>query len=303
MTRPLRFGIITIQDLPWPTLLEHWKHIESLGYDSVWIADHFGNRHGVTDPWFDGWSLLAALATQTSRIRIGPLVTNFIYRNPALIAHQAQAVDHISGGRLELGIGATSEADVSHPMTGVEVWPTAERVRRFREVVEIVDQMLRQETTTYHGRYYQVTNACIRPPCIQQPRPPITIAAHGPATLRVAARYADRWNTYGAWAASPKDALAATRQNSELLDCYCEELGRDPRDISRSFLVGLTDDSPLASLNAFYDFAGPLCELGIDEFIFYYDYHLMHPSRCLNRAMLERVATEAIPALRAQAAN
>jgi alkanesulfonate monooxygenase SsuD/methylene tetrahydromethanopterin reductase-like flavin-dependent oxidoreductase (luciferase family) len=153
MNHSLRFGIITIQNLDWPTMVEHWKHIEALGYDNVWVADHFLNGHAIEENWFDGWTLLAALATQTSKIRIGTLVTNIIYRNPAIIARQAQTLDHISRGRLELGIGATTERDPSHPMTGVEVWGTPERVGRFREVVEIVDTMLRQDVTSYHRRY------------------------------------------------------------------------------------------------------------------------------------------------------
>lgn len=298
MTRPLRFGILTLQNLPWPMIVEHWKHIELLGYDSVWVADHFLNPHNIEDDWFDGWALLAALATQTSTIRIGTLVTNIIYRNPALIARQAQTVDHISRGRLELGIGATSERDPSHGMTGIENWATGERVQRFREVVEIVDQMLREETTTYQGRHYQIADARMRPQTLQKPRPPLTIAAAGPVTLKIAAQYADTWNSYGAFGISSKETLAIMRQRSEMLDEYCAKIGRVPKEISRSFLAGITDDTPFASLDAFYDFVGRLREIGINEFIFYYDYPALPSDRCLNREMLERIATEAIPAIR-----
>jgi alkanesulfonate monooxygenase SsuD/methylene tetrahydromethanopterin reductase-like flavin-dependent oxidoreductase (luciferase family) len=168
ISHPIRFGILTVQNLPWSTLVEHWRHIEALGFDSVWVADHFLNPHAVEEDWFDGWTLLSALATQTSTIRIGTLVTNIIYRNPALIARQAQTLDHISNGRLELGIGATTERDPSASMLGYEIWSTSERVQRFREVVEIVDCMLRQETTTYQGRYYQITEARLRPVSIQK---------------------------------------------------------------------------------------------------------------------------------------
>jgi alkanesulfonate monooxygenase SsuD/methylene tetrahydromethanopterin reductase-like flavin-dependent oxidoreductase (luciferase family) len=303
MTHPLRFGIITIQDLPWPTLVEHWKHIEALGYDSVWVGDHFVNPHNVEEDWFDGWTLLAALATQTSTIRIGTLVTNIIYRNPAVIARQAQTLDHISQGRLLLGIGATSEGDPSHGMTGVEDWSTKERIQRFREVVEIVDHMLRQEMTTYQGRYYQVTDARIRPRALQRPRPPLVLAAIGQTTLGVVARYADTWNTYGGWNLSPQQTLEVMRQRSETLDDYCTKIGRDPREITRSFLVGLTADTPFASLNAFHDFVGHLREIGITEFIFYYDYASLPSDRCLNREMLERIATEAIPEIRSKGAG
>jgi len=303
MSHPLRFGIITIQDLPWPTLVEHWKHIESLGYDSIWVADHFLNPHIIEENWFDGWMLLAALATQTSTVRVGTLVTNIIYRNPAVIARQAQTIDHISGGRLELGIGATSERDPSHSMTGVEKWGTPERVRRFREVIEIVDAMLRQEITSYQGRYYQVTEARLRPPTIQKPRPPLTIAAAGETTLKIAAKYADTWNTFGGWDLSPQQTLDIVRQRSELLDEYCAKIGRDAGEIRHSFLVGTTADTPFASPGAFDDFVGRLQEVGISEFVFYYDYCGLPPGKCMDRAMLERIATESIPALKAKEAG
>jgi alkanesulfonate monooxygenase SsuD/methylene tetrahydromethanopterin reductase-like flavin-dependent oxidoreductase (luciferase family) len=303
MSHPLRFGIITIQDLPWATLVEHWKHIESLGYDSVWVADHFVNPHHIEEDWLEGWTLLAALATQTSTIRIGPLVTNIIYRNPAVLAKQALTVDHISQGRLSLGIGATSGRDPSHRMTGVEIWGTAERARRYREMIEIIDQLLRNEKTTYQGHYYKVEDALMRPSTIQKPRPPLTIAAAGPTTLKIAAQYADTWNTYGAFGMSPKDTLTALRQRSEMLDQYCAEIGRDPNEVTRSFLVGLTADTPFASLNAFHDFIGRFHEIGITEFIFYYDVPGLPPEKCMNRALLERIATEAIPAIKSNGAG
>ena len=303
MKHPLRFGIITIQNLTWPTLVEHWKHIESLGYDSVWVGDHFLNPHNIEENWFDGWTLLAALATQTSTISIGTLVTNIIYRNPALIARQAQTLDHISQGRLQLGIGATTERDPSHRMTGVDVWSTQERVGRFREVVEIVDLMLRQDTTTYQGRYYQVTEARLRPAAIQKPRPPLVLAAIGQTTLKVAAKYADTWNTYGGWNLSPQQTLDVIRQRCEMLDEYCAKIGRDPGEITRSFLVGLTADTPFASLGAFHDFVGRLHEIGISEFIFYHDYPALPSDKCMDRGMLERIATDAIPAIKAKDAG
>jgi alkanesulfonate monooxygenase SsuD/methylene tetrahydromethanopterin reductase-like flavin-dependent oxidoreductase (luciferase family) len=302
-SHPLRFGIITIQNLAWQTLVEHWKLIESLGYDSAWVGDHFVNSQNVEDNWFDGWMLLAALATQTSTIQIGPLVTNIIFRNPALIARQAQTLDHISNGRLALGIGATSERDPSHRMTGVESWSKAERVQRFRETVEIVDQLLRQDTTTYQGRYYQVTDARMRPPTIQKPRPALVLAAAGRTALKVVAEYADNWNTYGGWNLSAQQALEAIRQQSEQLDEYCAKIGRDPGKITHSFLAGLTADTPFASLDAFHDFIGRYREIGISEFIFYYDYSPLPADRCMNREMLERIATEAIPAIRAKNAD
>jgi alkanesulfonate monooxygenase SsuD/methylene tetrahydromethanopterin reductase-like flavin-dependent oxidoreductase (luciferase family) len=298
MRSTLHFGIIQLQNRPWATLAENCRKVESLGYDSFWVGDHFVNGHNPDEDWFDGWSILTALAALTHTIRMGALVTNIIYRNPALLAKQALTVDHISQGRLNLGIGATTEHDPSHHMTGVEVWKTAERVQRFREVIEIVDHMLRNESTSYKGRYYAITDARMKPAPIQKPRPPLTIAAIGPTTLKVAAKYADTWNTYAGWNLSRKQTLETLHERCDQLEQYCAQIGRDPITITRSFLVGLTDEKPFASLDAFRDFIGRYRELGFSEFIFYYDYPAMSTDKCLNREMLEHIASEAIPSLK-----
>ena len=281
-------------------MLENWKLVEDLGFDSVWVADHFVNPHSIDEDWFDGWTLLAALAGQTHTIRIGPLVTNIIYRNPAVIAKQALTLDHISQGRLELGIGATSKGDPSHYMTGVDEWETGDRVQRFREVIEIIDAMLRNELTSYQGRFYSVREARMKPSPIQKPRPPLVIASIGQTTLKIAAQYADTWNTYAGWDMSPEQTLDFLRQRNDLLDNYCVEIGRNPNEITRSLLVGLTQDTPFASLNAFYDFVGRMYEVGMTEFIFYYDYPKMGTDKFLDRKMLERIAVEAIPAIKSK---
>lgn len=119
MPEKLRFGIFILQMLPVPRLMEQFQAVEALGYDSVWIGDQFYNPLKLGDPMWEAWTLLAAVAAQTARIRLGTLVTNFVYRNPALVASQALTVDHISRGRLELGLGA-GFSPKDHPMTGSE---------------------------------------------------------------------------------------------------------------------------------------------------------------------------------------
>lgn len=303
MASQLLFGILTLQDQPWARMVENWKLIETLGYDSVWVGDHFVNPHVLNEDWFDGWTTLSALAGYTRTIRIGTLVTNIIYRNPAVIAKQALTLDHIYQGRLNLGIGATSKGDASHYMTGVEAWETAERVQRFREVVEIVDLMLRNEITTYRGRFYSVKEARTKPHSIQKPRPPLVIASIGPTTLKIAAKYADTWNTYAGWELSPKQTMNLLRQRNEQLDIYCTEFSRNPNEITRSLLVGLTQDTPFASLDAFQDFIGRMCQVGMTEFIFYYDYPMLPVGKFMDRTMLERIASLAIPTIKAQYAE
>jgi len=312
MTHPLRFGILILQNLPYPKLVERCQTVESLGYDSVWLADHFVDPYAQTTTWFDGWTTLGAIAVETKKIHIGALVSNIIYRNPAVFAREVLTVDHISNGRVNVAIGATSERDPSHAMTGVPMWETSERTRRFREFIEIVDQMLSEPVTTYTGKYYQIKDAPMNPKPIQQPRPPLTVAAHGPATLKIAARYADTWNSYGKFGATPEEALALTRERNQILDDECARLGRDPQTIRRSYLSGLAADKPFASSQAFQDFVGRYQEIGISEFIFYWlpdDGHPIMVEKGLNgvcissQSTLEQIAHEVLPAIKSKSAN
>jgi len=307
MTHSLRFGIMVLQHLPYLELAEHFQVVEALGYDSAWVADHFVDPHAPDQPWYDGWTLIAALAARTSKIQIGAMVTNIIYRNPAVFAKQIQTIDHISNGRVGVAIGATTDRDPSHHMTGIPVWEISERTHRFREFIEVVDQMLRNPKTTYQGQYYQIKEATMIPGPIQQPRPELTLAAGGPTTLKIAARYADTWNSFAKFNATSEEGFNMTCQRSQLLDEYCAKIGRDPQSIRRSFLSGLTADKPFASLQAFHDFVGRYQEIGISEFLFYWLPEAGHPvmveqglnGTCItSRDMLERIATEAIPALK-----
>lgn len=307
MARELRFGIMTLQSVSWPTLVERWQLLDTWGFDSAWVADHFVTSQRPSAPWFEGWTLLAALAARTGRIRLGTMVTTITYRNPAILAREALTVDHISNGRLELGIGAGGNPR-DHTMTGVEIWDTRERVKRFREVVEIVDTMLRNEVTTYQGSYYQIKDAEMHPAPIQQPRPPLTLAALGPTTIKLAAKYADSWNSYVIPPISVEEALDLTRQRNTMLDGYCAQIGRDPAEITRSLLVWpFVPDAPFDSKDAFHDFVGRYREIGIDEFIFYWLREDMAEfsadrswfARTADRDTLEWLVTEAIPTLRA----
>jgi alkanesulfonate monooxygenase SsuD/methylene tetrahydromethanopterin reductase-like flavin-dependent oxidoreductase (luciferase family) len=309
MKREPRFGVITIQNVPWPTLLERWQYLEELGFDSAWVADHFTNyREQAAEPWLECWTLLSALAASTERIRVGTLVTNITFHNPAVLARQALTVDHVSGGRLELGIGAGG-ARSDHDKTGVPFWDPPERTARLREFTEIVDHMLRNEKTTYRGRYYTVEDADMSPPPVQRPRPPLTLAAWGPKSLRVAAENADSWNFAPVRPElTPEQNLQETARRNEMLDDYCSELGRDPAEITRSLLLfPRASDTPFDSDEAFQDFVGRYREIGIDEFILYwwredaieYGYEPTIVERSADREMLGHLATEVIPKLRA----
>src|SRR5689334_23280840 len=188
MSRELRFGICTDQNLPFATLVERWQYFESVGFDSLWDCDHFNQPSSPDGPYFEGWTLLAALAARTERIRIGVLVSSNTFRHPALLAQQAVTLDHVSNGRLDVGLGAGWFV-LEHERFGIDFPPPAERVRRFREAVQIVDSLLRDEATSFEGRYYRLRDASVRPRPVQRPRPPLTLGAHRTRMLRICAEY------------------------------------------------------------------------------------------------------------------
>jgi F420-dependent oxidoreductase-like protein len=281
----VRFGICTDQNLPWPKLVERWRLFEELGFDSVWDCDHYVQPSQPHGPYYEAWTLLAALAAVTSRIRIGVLVTCNTFRHPALLAKEAVTVDHISNGRLELGLGA-GWYEPEHAMYGIEFPPPAELIGRFVEAVQIVDRLLRSEEVSFEGKHYTLRNAEFRPGPIQQPRPPLTIGAHGPRMLRLCAEYADAWNSFG--------SVEEIRARNAVLDEKCAEVGRDPQDIVRSLYMwaAKADDDPWSSIDAFQDVIGRYREVGINEFIIDQPGDKQMP-------VLEQVAADVIPALRA----
>ncbi len=285
MASRLRFGICTDQNLPWPTLVERWRYFEALGFDSVWDCDHYIQPSRPTGPYFEGWTLLAGLAARTERVRVGVLVSSNTFRHPALLAKEAVTVDHISNGRLELGLGAGWYVP-EHEKFGLDFPPPAELVGRFREAVEIVDRLLRNEVTSYEGRHYQLRDAPFRPGPVQRPRPPLTIGAKGPRMLEIVARYADAWNSSG--------TVEEVRARNRTLDEKCAAIGRDPGEIVRSLYgwAAIMPDNPWESVEAFQEVIGRYREAGIEEFI------IDQPPDA-QLGVLERVATDVIPALRA----
>jgi len=299
MVRPtVSFGLFTSLRGSWDELAARWQELEALGFDSAWIPDHFSFGGHI----YEAWTALAGLASHTSRIRIGTLVTSTAFRNPALLAKQALTLDHLSHGRLELGLGAGySPEGTDHPMMGLPDWEPPERVRRFREALEIVEPLLRGETLSYSGRYYQTTEATLGVRCVQAPRPPLTIAGYGPSMLRLVARHADTFNSGDLDAkqlVEPRAVFTATRERYARLDGCCLKIGRDPRTLRRSilrFCLPPTED-PWVSVDAFTEFVGRYREIGVDEFIFGY-----RPGGRPRPATFERIATEIIPALRASA--
>ena len=260
MAEGMLVGIQTPTQRPWPELAERWRWLEGLEFDSLWLADHYVPPFKLDGPIFEPWTLLAALALVTERVRLGVLVSCNTFRHPPLVAKEAVTVDHISGGRLEFGLGAGWFAP-EHEMFGIPFPSNAELVGRFREAVEICHALFTRDVTTYEGEYYQIREAPFRPAPVQE-RMPFTLGAHGPRMMRIVARYGDRWNSTG--------TLAEMAERNRTLDEACAEVGRDPAAILRSHLYVpaiLPDERPWNSPEALRDFAGRLREIGIGEAI------------------------------------
>ena len=164
-------------------MLEEFLEAEELGFDHAWLVDHLVDTDGrPEDGCLEAWTLLAAIAASTKRIRLGVLVSSNTFRHPAILLKEAVTVDHISGGRLILGIGTGWHED-EHRRYGIDLPPAPERVDRFEEAVKVISLLMAQERTTFQGRYYQIDDARLEPRPLQQPRIPILIAAHRPRML------------------------------------------------------------------------------------------------------------------------
>jgi len=226
MTQPLRVGIKLSQDAPIESYKAIWKIADEARFDHCWAMDHLATIGSIGDdkPIFDGWELLAAMATATTHVRIGLLVTGITYRNPALLAKLATTVDHLSDGRLEFGIGAAWAAN-EHEMYGIS--GLDHRVGLFSEGLQVIKSLWTQERTNFDGRYYKMSNAVANPKPVQKPYPPIWIGASGNATLKLTARHADVWNASGG---DVEKAVSISQQ----LDEACAAIGRDPNEIRRS---------------------------------------------------------------------
>jgi len=221
-------------------MLAVWKAADDIDvFESGWTFDHFYPIVGDTDgPCLEGWLTLTALAQATTRVRLGNLVTGIHYRHPAVLANMASTLDIISGGRLELGIGAgwnQMECDAY----GIELPPLKERFDRFDEGVQAMIALLTEKVANFDGQYVKLTDAHCEPKAVQTPHPPITIGGKGPKrTLRAVAQWAQQWNVI---VPSPEE----WKPLKEILVGHCADLGRDVGEITCSVNVRIDPDEPL----------------------------------------------------------
>jgi len=253
MTR-LSFGIKTVPpNTSYEAMRKIWLEADSIPvFEHAWLFDHFAPIHGdVTGPCLEGWTLLAALAAQTSRLRLGLMVTGNTYRHPAVLANMAATVDVVSNGRLDLGIGAGWN-EYEHQSMGIPLYAPGERIRRLGEACALMKQLFTQPVTDFDGRYYQLKQARCEPKPVQKPHPPFVIGGGGEQlTLRIVAEHADIWNFPGVRA--PVEEFV---HKVSVLHRHCESVGRDPSEIALSIqpMVDYDDlDVTRRTVQAFVD--------------------------------------------------
>lgn len=253
----MRFAFKTApQHTTWADMLAVWKEADDIEvFESGWTFDHFYPIYSdPTGPCLEGWVTLSALAQATNRLRLGVLVTGNVYRHPAVLANMAATLDVVSGGRLELGLGAGWNEEECAAY-GIDLPPLTERFDRFDEACKVVLGLLSNETTDFDGRYYRLTSARCEPKPVQRPHPPLCIGGGGERrTLRTAARWAQHWNV-------PGGGVEVFKQKRDVLHAHCADLGRDPAEIETSTHLRWSAERPLGDLA---DEAAAFADAGMD---------------------------------------
>lgn len=211
---------------PYEQIESFWRDADALGYHGIWNYDHFYGLGELTQDTLEGWTTLAAMASVTERAKIGCMVTGVTYRNPALLANMAVSVDHISGGRLQFGIGAAWH-EPEHTAYGFDYPSAGTRIAMLDEALQVITSLWTQDSTTFEGEHFTIKDGLCNPKPVQTPHPPIVVGGNGRnKTLRVVATHADEWNGIG----DPQEWSELNR----ILDEHCDAVGRAPKEIRRS---------------------------------------------------------------------
>ena len=302
----MKFSVWPTFSRPWEELAAFALHTEAAGWHCLWYADHYMGNTGdasitATDEGgLECWAAIGALASLTSRIRLGTLVSPTTVHHPAILANRAASIDRISGGRLTLGLGAGWQIN-EHAAYGIDLFEAGDRVTRFEEAIQIVRSLFTEARTTFVGKHFQITDAPCDPKPVQSPLP-ILVGTSGPRMSRISARHSDEWNVWG----TPERVAEA----AVVMDEACAAVGRDPSTLRRSTqgLVFMVDnDATAAKLRAaapadrsligntafLTEQIGRYADLGIDEFILP-DFTLGH-SATERLEKYDRFAAEVIP--------
>ncbi|WP_432824642.1 LLM class flavin-dependent oxidoreductase [Dactylosporangium sp. CA-092794] len=291
----MRVGIVILPDRRWAQAARQWRMAEEFGFDSAWTYDHIGWRDLVDGPWFDAVPVLTAAAAVTSRVRLGTMVASANFRHPVHFAREVTALDDISAGRVTLGLGAGGEG-YDAAVLGLPELSPRQRVDRFAEFVTLLDRLLRDGQADAAGRYFRAVDARSTPGCVQRPRVPFVVAANGPRSMRLAARFGRGWVTTGR---RGDDLAEWWRSVDELTKRFGEAeagAGRGPGELDRLLSLDAAPVFSLSSAQFFADAAGRAAELGFTEVITHWP--RADSWYAGSETVLEQVARDVLPALR-----
>ena len=262
--------MVILPEHRWADAASTWRDAEALGFAHAWTYDHLAWRSLRDSPWFAAVPILAAAATVTSRLRLGTLVASPNFRHPVPLAREVLALDDLSDGRFDLGVGAGADGwDAT--VLGHPPWAPAERSERFAEFVDLLDQLLTKREVTYSGRYYRADGARSYPGCRQHPRVPFFVAAAGPKAMAVVARHGQAWVTTGPRSfdepLGAADGARAVARQLRLLEAACDALGRDFGSLRRVVLTGQALDQGISSEQKFADVIGSYEQIGVTDLV------------------------------------
>ena len=272
----MRVGLVILPSDRWREARRQWEWADDVGFATAWTYDHI-RWSGMPDgPWHAAVPVLAAAAAVTRRVRLGTLVATPNFRHPVTLARDVLALDDVSAGRIDLGVGPGSEGPDATAL-GQQPWSPTERMERFEEFLRILRAVLDGEDgtrTTIRGQHYAAADTPSTPGALQSPFP-LTIAAGGPRGLRLAVDVGQSWVTIGPTSRQPRtpeSILRAVKRQRELLDAACDAQGRDTTTL-RKVVLWTPDETVLTSTDQFDELAAPYEELGFDEFV------LHHPAQ------------------------
>lgn len=232
----MRFSFWPTPSQPFNDVLTLARHVERTGWDGIWYADHFmPNAADTSTPWPEAWVTLSALGALVPRLRIGTLVAGNTYRHPAVLAKMAATLDHVTGGRVVLGLGSGWQEN-EHRQYGIPFFTVAERLARLDEACAVITSLFRETKSSFEGRFYRLENASLEPKPVQDPLPLLIGGGGEQVTLKITAKHANEWNVWG--------TPAILEHKMRILDDHCHTLGRDPRSIRRTAvaLLFMSDD-------------------------------------------------------------
>lgn len=267
-TVALEVGVVVMPINDWPSTLRRAQELEAMGFDHYWLYDHHSWRHYRDQAWHSTIPWLAGVAAGTNTIGLGTMVSSPNLRHPATMAKDAMSLDHISNGRMILGLGAgTTGFDAT--LFGDSPLTPRQRVDRLVEYVDVVDRVLTGEHN-HSGKWYTVDEGRVIPGCVRQPRVPLAVAAGGARTLRLAAERADTWITLGKPSEPAEDLdqlVAQMADQTAAINEHCHQIGRAANTLNRLAFVSSARREPTVSLAAFVDFAGRVQELGFNSVV------------------------------------